>query len=144
MFNPTHFVQTDEAGAKNNHVANGELLELVYAQPRSALTGTQLLTFHNEAGQERTVFDSRVQPFDSREHKVTCRWDKREEGHTHQVATTWDGEVVCPGARVVLPEPETVDALPLLVDYLRSLAEALDGIAGGVRAMVDVLDQVER
>lgn len=137
MFTPTHFVQTDEAGAKNNHVENGELLQLTCTGHRDALTGMRLDAFLNQDGHERSLFSERVQEFDRGEHRVTCEY-----------ATDMDHEYEtdCPRPRVVPPEPEeeTVDALPLLLDFLANLRAVLDETAAGIHKVEQTLKEVPR
>lgn len=95
MFTPTHFVQTDEYGTKNNHVENGQLVEEL-GRVTSVLGGSTLVDLETDAGEPRSVFDTRLQPFDVSKHQVTCKYSSSPHHFTGN----------CPDARIVtVPEP---------------------------------------
>lgn len=131
MFTPTHFVQTDEIGAENNHVENGQLVQEV-SRRTNALTNSTIVDVVTAGGAYRSVFDYRLQPFDDLEHQVTCDvWPQTPHGHNRS----------CRDARVVVPEePEPeVDARPALIEFLRSLRATLDEIESRVYSVEQVL-----
>lgn len=137
MFTPTHFVDTDEHGAQNNRVENGQLVQEV-RRTLTAFTSTPIVDVVTEDGEERSLFAERLAEFDPATHKVTCEYGGGENGWEHLL------ESDCRGSRVVKPEPaEEVDGVETLRVYLRSVRDALDKISDSIDAVERTLGEAQ-